>query len=336
MTSAIAGLKAHQTAMDVVGNNIANVNTYAFKGSDTSFRDTMYQTVTAASGGNSAAGVAGNNPMQVGFGATATNVTVDTTKGGEDSTGRSSDCYINGEGYYIVQDGSGVDASGNPTSYKYTRVGQLQFVDGYLTDGNGNFILGANNSAIDTTSTDATFGKGTGAVPTTTTGGGTTDGKLASDIGTGTSVTATTPATWKDQATTPVGGIVTLQKISYDTTANSLKDIKIAGDGTITATDANGKSVTIGRIGVAYFNNPGGLDEAGGSYYKSNGSSGAANAYGAGQGSTGSLITGVLESSNVDLATQLSNMIVYERGYQANTKIITVADEMLQTLGNMK
>lgn len=333
MTSAIAGLKAHQTAMDVVGNNISNVNTYAFKGSDTSFRDTMYQTVTAASGGSPTAGIAGNNPMQVGFGATATNVTVDTTKGGQDATGRSSDCYINGEGYFIVQDGSSVDSKGNPTSYKYTRVGQLQFVDGYLTDGNGNFILGANNSATDTTSTDATFGKGTGAVPTTTSGGGATDGVLDSDLGT---YTGTTPTWAGTQATTPTGGIVTLQKISYDTTANSLKDIKIGSDGVITATDANGKSVTIGRIGVAYFNNPGGLDEAGGSYYKSNASSGAANAYGAGLGSTGSLTTGVLESSNVDLATQLSNMIVYERGYQANTKIITVADEMLQTLVNMK
>lgn len=315
MTSAIAGLKAHQTAMDVVGNNIANVNTYGFKSSDTSFRDTMYQTVTAASGGNSAAGVAGNNPMQVGFGASATNVTVDTTKGGEDATGKQSDCYINGEGYFIVQDGNSVDTNGYPNSFKYTRVGQLQFVNGYLTDGNGNYIMGANNSIRDA------VGNASGVIPATATG---------------TTVSLTAGGDLAAQVDSTTGKIANPVRISYDATKNSLKDITFASNGMITATNSSGNVVTIGQMAIGYFNNPEGLSQQGGSYYKDTGSSGTATAYGAGQGSTGTLLTGVLESSNVDLATQLSNMIVYERGYQANTKIITAADEMLQTLVNMK
>lgn len=320
MTSAIAGLKAHQTAMDVVGNNIANVNTYAFKSSDTSFRDTMYQTMKAASGGNYTASMAGNNPMQVGFGASATGVTVDTTAGSEDATGRAMDCYISGEGYFVVQDGVGTN--GAPSSYKYTRVGQLQFIDGYLTDGNGNYILGANNSAV-----TSTTGNATGAIPTNTDQTASTDpGHLYN---------TTTPASGLIDGD---GKIAALQRISYDTTdaKNSLSDIKISSDGTITAVNTNKDVVTIGRIAIGYFNNPGGLDEAGNSYYKSNTGSGSATVFAAGEGATGTLNTGMLEASNVDLATQLSNMIVYERGYQANTKIISVADEMLQTLVNMK
>lgn len=334
MTSAIAGLKAHQTAMDVVGNNIANVNTYAFKGSDTTFRDTMYETIAGASGGNTTTGVAGNNPMQIGFGATTTNVNVDTTAGSEDATGNAFDCYINGAGYFVVQqNGGSVDAGADTTTgiyggetggTAYTRVGTLQFVNGYLTDGQGHYILGASNSDLDTST-----GAPTGALSTTTT-------NLAKDIGTGAGISASTPADWKTVGTTPAGGIMTLQRIGYDTANNSLTDFSIASDGTITATDANKNVVTIGRIAVGYFNNPAGLTQAGGSLYTSNTSSGTATNYGAGTGSTGSLITGMLEASNVDLATQLSNMIVYERGYQANTKIITVADEMLQTLVNMK
>lgn len=320
MTSAIAGLKAHQTAMDVVGNNIANVNTYAFKSSDTSFRDTMYQTMKAAAGGDYAASMAGSNPMQVGFGASATGVTVDTTAGSQDATGRPTDCYISGEGYFIVQDG--VDTStGVPSSYKYTRVGELQFdSQGFLTDGNGNYILGANNSAVDATTDNAK-----GAIPTGTHTDDTDKGYLyAGTTGTGEIGTD--------------GKIAALQRISYDTTdaKNSLSDIKISSDGTITAVNTDKKVVTIGRIALAYFNNPAGLDEAGGSYYKSNAGSGNATVFATGEGATGMLNTGMLEGSNVDLATQLSNMIVYERGYQANTKIISVADEMLQTLVNMK
>lgn len=286
MSSGVAGLKAHQTAMDVVGNNIANVNTYGFKASRTTFRDTLYQTMASATGSNGALG--GMNPTQIGYGATASSIEMDTGRAGMSTTGFGGDCYINGEGYFIV--GNGEDDDGNVTGSLYTRVGELSFDSaGYLVDGNGRRVLGVNNSAPDSL--------GTGTV---------------ADI-----TSATEPG-----------------YIHYDP-AQTLKDISIGADGTITATLAGSTVVKVGKIALAYFTNPAGLSQEGGSYYAETLNSGEAAVASPGDGSTGSLVTGALESSNVDLANEFSNMIVYERGYQANSKIITVADTMLETLVNM-
>ena len=286
MSSGVAGLKAHQTAMDVVGNNVANVNTYGFKASRTTFRDTLYQTLAAATGSNGALG--GMNPTQIGYGATAASIEMDTGRAGMSTTGFGGDCYINGEGYFIV--GNGEDEDGNVTGSLYTRVGELSFDSaGYLVDGNGRRVLGVNNSAPDSL--------GTGTV---------------ADI-----TSATEPG-----------------YIHYDP-AQTLKDISIGADGTITATLAGSDVVKIGKIALAYFTNPAGLSQEGGSYYAKTLNSGEPAVASPGDGSTGQLVTGALESSNVDLANEFSNMIVYERGYQANSKIITVADTMLETLVNM-
>lgn len=320
MTSAIAGLKAHQTGIDVVGNNISNINTYGFKSSSTTFRDTMYQTITSPSKGNTKTGSAGMNPTQIGFGAAASSVSVNTTNGGQDSTGNSMDCYIDGNGYFIVADGplTPNDATNptyyTPSSYKYTRVGSLQFKDGFLTDGNGNYICGQQNTAFKASPADTTQIDPSPATPWTP------DTDYTADAS---PYTAISP-----------------QAIHYNvatgTTGDKLDNIKISSDGTITATNASNQTVTIGQIGIATFPNAAGLEQAGGSYYTSNDGSGAAAYATPGTNSSGDLKTGSLEASNVDLATELSNMIVYERGYQANTKIITAADEMMQTLVNMK
>jgi flagellar hook protein FlgE len=110
----------------------------------------------------------------------------------------------------------------------------------------------------------------------------------------------------------------------------------------------DGSVVTIGQIEIAHFTNPAGLEQMGGNYYKATDNSGNATIESdgsitsaglsfetPGSSATGNLVTGALESSNVDLANEFSNMITTERGYQANSKIITVADEMLETLVSM-
>lgn len=290
MSSGVAGLKAHQTALDVIGNNVANVNTYGFKASRTLFSDVLYQTLTNATEPDASTGQAGSNPSQVGYGSTAASVTVDTGRAGMATTGYSGDCYINGEGYFIV--GTGTPTSNVPASYKYTRVGALSFNSaGYLVDGNGNYVCGIAS-----------------------------DKPTALDSGLNSSNSAP-------------------EYIYYDpagdgTTAQTLSDISIASDGTITATK-DGSVVTVGQIELAHFTNPGGLEQEGSNYYKDTSNSGDATYAAPGSGSTGSLVTGALESSNVDLANEFSNMITTERGYQANSKIITVADTMLETLVNM-
>lgn len=283
MTSAIAGLKANMTGIDVTGNNVSNVNTDAFKSSSVTYRDAMYQEISGGAAGN--ANTAGTNPSQVGYGSTASSINVDTTIGGQDSTGKPYDVFIKGDGYLIV----GKDAKGAGDKfgdYKYTRLGSLSWdSNGYLTAGSGNYVCGYE---------------------------------------------------WDGAADPPAMGS-TLQAIKLPTPASgkSISNISIGPDGTITCSNG-GTSETVGRIRLATFTNPSGLEQAGNSFYTTSGNAGSRVDIDPGSGGTNTLVTGALEASNVDLATEFSNMIIYERGYQANTKIVSVADEMLQTLVNMK
>ncbi|MDD2568851.1 MAG: flagellar hook-basal body complex protein, partial [Clostridia bacterium] len=144
--SGVAGLKSHQTQMDVIGNNIANVNTYGFKSSRVTFRDVYYQTLSGASGSGTTLG--GTNPSQIGYGAQISSVDVINSRSGMARTGLGSDCYISGEGYFVVEDG---------TNYLYTRVGAFNFdSDGYLVDGNGRKVCGAKGTnTVSTTAPEA-------------------------------------------------------------------------------------------------------------------------------------------------------------------------------------
>lgn len=142
MYSAVSGLSAHQMKMNVIGNNIANVNTYGFKSSRVTFSDVFYQTISAASTPTSSAG--GTNPAQLGYGAMVKSIDVINTRAGSATTDRPLDVYINGEGYLPVKDSGGV--------IRYTRVGVLSFdVAGNLVDSSGNMVLGL--------ALDATTGK---------------------------------------------------------------------------------------------------------------------------------------------------------------------------------
>lgn len=122
--SGVSGLKTHQTKMDVIGNNIANVNTTSYKTMSINFSDLMYQTTQAATGPNATTGAAGTNPRQIGLGvqtaAISTNI---TQEGATQSTGNPFDLKISGDEFFIVSDGSNtyftrdgsfyVDAAGN-------------------------------------------------------------------------------------------------------------------------------------------------------------------------------------------------------------------------------
>ena len=124
--SAVSGLKTHQTRMDVIGNNIANVNTEAFKSSRVTFTEIMYQTTASASGGNAATGVGGINAKQVGLGVStgATSIAI-TTAGAAETTGNPFDLKLTDSqttNFFIVSDG---------TSNFFTRSGS------YYVDGNG-------------------------------------------------------------------------------------------------------------------------------------------------------------------------------------------------------
>lgn len=308
MSCGVAGVDTHMKAMGVVGNNIANVNTYGFKSSSAAFTDVMYQTLSSASAPGAAMG--GSNPVQIGFGSKLGTVSVNAEKGDQTATGKQSDVYIDGEGYLILADNvtpGAADGNGNiipkANSYTYSRVGELEFdSQGNLVDKiSGKYVCGVNNQVTGDETGTATYTKTSTMTPGAT----------------------TSPA-----------------PIHYDPTTggakNTFKEIAFAGDGTITAKNADGAVVTIGKIELAHFPNPAGLSQRGGSLMDKSDNSGAPTCDFAGSSGTGSLVPGALESSNVDLATELSNMIVFERGLQANSKIISVSDEMLQTLVEMK
>lgn len=134
MFSGVAGMKAHQSKMDVIGNNIANVNTYGYKSQRAVFSDVYYQTLNAATRGTATKG--GTNPSTVGVGSSLLGVQTMQTQSAMQNTGYGMDVAIAGEGYFQVMDGSG--------NVYYTKAGMLGYDanTGYLTDVNGNFVLG--------------------------------------------------------------------------------------------------------------------------------------------------------------------------------------------------
>ena len=130
MYSGVAGLKTHQTKMDVIGNNIANVNTTAYKSSSINFSELMYQTTSRASGANATTGRAGINPKQIGLGVQSAAInTKITTAGATQTTGDPFDIKINGEAFFVVNDGK--------NNY-FTRDGS------FYVDGAGNLAMTSN------------------------------------------------------------------------------------------------------------------------------------------------------------------------------------------------
>lgn len=146
--SGVSGLRTHQTRMDVIGNNIANVNTTAYKAKQMNFSDMLYQTTQAATGANASNGTGGTNPRQIGLGvkAAAINTTI-TQEGANQSTGNPFDLKISGEAFFVVSDG---------TSTFYTRDGSFDvddagnlcmastgyIVQGWGVDNEGNIVKG--------------------------------------------------------------------------------------------------------------------------------------------------------------------------------------------------
>jgi flagellar hook protein FlgE len=116
----------------------------------------------------------------------------------------------------------------------------------------------------------------------------------------------------------------------------TLQSFSIGADGVITGVFSSGQTRSLGQVALASFANPGGLDKVGGNLLRETVNSGAAQVGGPNQNGLGKLSTGYLEMSNVDLSNEFTNLIVTQRGFQANTRIITVVDELLQDVINLK
>lgn len=137
MFSGVAGLKTHQSKMDVIGNNIANVNTVGYKAQNVTFTDVFYQTVQAASGPNAETGKGGTNAKQIGIGSTLGTIATNITKqGGMQATDNPFDVMINGDEFFIVSDGQ---------SNYFTKAGNFNVDEaGNLVNGSGMTVMGWN------------------------------------------------------------------------------------------------------------------------------------------------------------------------------------------------
>ena len=315
MFSGVAGLKAHQTRMDIIGNNIANVNTYGFKAQHAVFSDVFYQTLRGASAGSAGTAAVGEtpatsatggiNPSSVGYGSKLVAVRSDMSSSSLQSTGNSLDVAITGEGFLTVRQGS-------TGSTFYTKAGELG-VDtaGNLVDVNGSLVCGL--TAADTAGTWA-------PAPTADPITNAHTGKGADPINLLTGLKAAATA----------GGVD-----AGSATMSDLTGISIGADGIVSATYQD-KSYQVGKIMLANFQNPAGLQAAGSGYFVSSANSGTAQYSVPGTDGTGSLQSSTLEMSNVDLASEFADMITTQRGFQANSRIISVTDSMLEELIHLK
>jgi flagellar hook protein FlgE len=140
--SAISGLRANQTMLDVTGNNIANANTIGFKASGIVFQDTLSQMLTAASAPTAGAqGNGGTNPIQVGLGVQVAGITTNFNQGSAESTGQATNLMISGDGFFVVRHG-GEDLYTRAGAFNFDSSGNLvtvngDVVQGYAPDGTG-------------------------------------------------------------------------------------------------------------------------------------------------------------------------------------------------------
>ena len=227
------------------------------------------------------------------------------------------------------------------------------------TTGSGNITMTdtAGNTYTAVTSTDgvATFATASGNISLTAPTSGWQAGTTTVSVASTTCNTTPTLAVTVGGATSATADVnVKLDFSTISTSASSSssastvtdtadgyasgerQSIAIGSDGTITGSYSNGKSQAIGKLAVAVFTNAGGLEKIGSNLYAASSNSGDATVTTAGSGGSGSLSSSTLEMSNVDLAQEFSNMMIAQRSYQANSKVISTSDEMMQTIVNMK
>ncbi|MBO8141048.1 MAG: flagellar hook protein FlgE [Firmicutes bacterium] len=395
----VSGLLTHQTRMDVIGNNIANVNTVGYKASRVTFKDMLYQTMQAATRPTSSRG--GTNPKQVGLGVQIGSIDVLHTEGNLQPTGVQTDLAIRGNGFFVLLDGS---------EQLYTRAGVFDIdSEGWLVSKtSGMRVAGwmANNGQIDPNQpVQAIQIPKNQTLPAQATTSVVLEGNLDAGAATGTTVqrsvtvydslgrqqqvvvTFTRAATanqwdWVAQyggnsvgsgsvtfdasgqynsgspgsVTFNPGGGASAVSFSLDFTrltqsadpsevsvrsqdgfpAGTLEEIRIDGTGTVTGIFSNGLTRDLAQLALASFPNPGGLEQVGETVFRASQNSGLVHVGTPGSGGRGIVTPGNLEMSNVNLSEEFTSMIVTQRGFQANSRIITASDEMLQELVNLK
>lgn len=271
LSSAVSGLQQFQQNIDVIGNNIANVNTIAYKGVRSTSSDSFSDTLQDAVG----------NQVQVGTGVTTGAVSSLFTQGGMMETGVDSNLMISGQGFFLVKD----TVSGSVFA---TRDGTFKpDAEGYLINPLGYRLQGYSDAAL------------------------TTRGDIKID-----------------DTGAPAGAVAGTRQ---------WEDFQFDDQGKLQVTLEDGTKFARGQVLLQNFASPQALTKEGNNLYSNLTAAGGLTTPQAPKSKgLGSITGGWLETSNVDLAGEFSSLITAQRGFQANSRIITTSDELLQEVINLK
>ena len=399
--SALTGLNSSSHTINVIGDNLANMNTVGFKAGKATFAEII--------GGMSGFSSTGN-PIVFGQGSMLNGVVHKQTNGTPEYTGNSTDAMINGNGYFVVDTGNG--------AMGYTRAGRFQFDGtGNLTSSDGYQLMGylAQNGVIDQTAgittieirkgmyiqgeqtrnmsaavnLDSQAGPGdTFATPievfdslgnkhtivltfektlnnpqtwawsanspssavignSTGTLAFNTDGTLdtpatnppamtitAGDLNNGAAGLSITLLLRDDQGNSMITCSASESATSYTKqdgyAPSTLKDVAFDNEGKVIGLTANNQQIVLAQIAIATFPNTEGLQKFNGSTFTASANAGEPSIGAAGSGGRGSVVGGSLEMSNVDMAEEFINLIIAQRSFQANARVITTSDELYQ------
>lgn len=396
---ALTGLQADSTALNTIGNNLANLNTTAFKKQTTTFEDLFYQQIGSSGSGEL---------LQTGAGVKVAGTASSFLQGSLSTTSNSTDMALNGDGFFVVQNGQtqSLTRAGN---FQLSKNGSLQTSDGQSVMG-----FGASNGIVNSTGnlTALTLPLGGNGVAKATQNfsvNGNLDATAAVGSSFNTSVTMydslgkshvasvsftkANATDWGysitlpsgDATGTPVNNTGTLKfnssgvlatptanvaGITFPTMSDGAADLNFTWDlygasgsptiaqsasastatassqdgyssgtyqsfsvdshGLLSATFSNGNVQVMGQLAIASVANAQGLTRVGGNNYQVSAASGAASFAGAGVGSRGVIQDDALETSNVDISTEFSELIVAQRAFQANSKTVTTFDQVTQ------
>lgn len=412
--ASLSGLSANASALSIIGNNLANLNTVGFKGSSSSFQD-LFASAAGASG------TQGNgDPSQIGLGTRLGAIATDFSQGSFQSTGNATDMAIQGSGFFTLTTKDGARAYSRSGNFSINKLG-------ILTDPSGNQVMGWNraNEVLSTngkvspvtinvaatsppsattvmsTTTNLDSGAATGdvfsapvniydslgaqhsvlytytktantgewsvavttdggaAVNVNGTGGNTmllkfkADGSLdtptdnptlaISGWSNGAKAQDTTWQIWKGTGTDAKSSLTNYRSASATSNtsqdgyaAGSINSLTVDQNGQIIGNFTNGQTVPLAQVAITTFPNQGGLAKNGSNTWTETESSGVANVGAANKGGRGAVLGANLELSNVDVASEFTALIISQRGYQANGRLVTTSDELLQETLNLK
>ncbi len=357
--TAVTGIKANQVALNVISNNIANLNTVAFKGSGVNFQTVFSQAISSGTPPTSTLG--GTNPMEIGNGAVVSEIKQDFAQGGSLFTGRPTDMLIQGDGFFTVQNGS------SSSDFYLTRAGNFSLDGkGNLVSSDGNQVLGTDTVSGDNPATDAAInlpyqlrifketdasnnvlqtwlGDSTTTTPSATLGGtvGYSDVQLT-NYSAGTDGGITLVYSNGDQVTVRTDPTSSNTRELYQVTSDGSNfapsDSGVTGKMTVLNDSVSGKAVIKPQqiqIRIGTVPNPSGLVSEGQNNFSVAPDSGSLSLGIGNSNGRGAISAGALESSNVDIAAEFTNMVIAQRGLEAAGKTITTQSSVMQTIINL-